>query len=140
MSAVYEYEHTVATDEIDSLGHANNVAYVEWMQSAALAHSAALGWPVERYFELGLGWVVRAHAIEYLQPAFAGDRLAVHTWVATMRKATSVRRYRICRKADGEVLATAETRWAFIDYGTRQPARVPREIVESFPIGNVDET
>ena len=137
MPAIYHYEHTVGDDEIDALGHANNVAYVQWMQSAAVAHSAALGWPSERYFEVGMGWVVRSHAIEYLQPALAGDRVVVRTWVATMGKATSLRRYKICRKSDGGILATAETRWAFIDYVSRQPARVPREIAESFPI--VDE-
>jgi acyl-CoA thioester hydrolase len=139
MPAVYEHEHTVGVEEIDALGHANNVAYVEWLQTAALAHSAALGWPADRYFGLGLGWVVRAHAIEYLQPAFAGDRVIVRTWVATMRKATSLRRYQIRRMSDGEILATAETRWAFIDYATRQPARVPREIAECFPIVEKDE-
>ena len=45
MPEIFEYLHTVRDDEADSLGHANNVAYVEWMQSAALAHSAAQGWP-----------------------------------------------------------------------------------------------
>lgn len=134
MPAIFEYQHTVAEVEIDALAHASNVAYVEWMQAAALAHSTALGWPADRYFRLGLGWVVRAHAIEYLQPAFVGDQVVVRTWVATMRKATSLRRYEICRKSDGQVLATAETRWAFIDYATRQPARVPREVAEAFPV------
>lgn len=134
MPEIYQHEHTVGPDEIDALGHANNVVYVEWMQSAAMAHSAALGWPADRYVQFGAGWVVRAHSIEYLQPAFAGDRLLVHTWVATMRKATSLRRYRIFRTSDGALLATAETRWAFIDYATRQPARIPREIADCFPV------
>jgi acyl-CoA thioester hydrolase len=138
MPSIYEHHHTVADDEMDRLGHANNVAYVEWMQAAALAHSAAQGWPADRYRALGLGWVVRAHAIEYLQPAMAGDEIVVRTWVATMRKATSNRRYRICRRSDGTVLATAETRWAFVDYTTNQPTRVPREIAESFVV--VEET
>jgi acyl-CoA thioester hydrolase len=136
MLAVFEYEHTVLPDEIDALDHASNVAYVEWMQAAALAHSTALGWPADRYLRLGMGWVVRAHAIEYLQPAFAGEDVIVRTWVATMRKATSSRRYEICRKSDGQILATAETRWAFIDYATRQPARVPKGVAESFPLVN----
>ena len=41
MPAVFEYRHRVAAEEIDALGHANNVAYLQWMQAAALAHSAA---------------------------------------------------------------------------------------------------
>lgn len=138
MPAIFEYEHTVTDAEIDALNHAGNVAYVEWMQAAALAHSTALGWPAERYMAIGQGWVVRAHVIEYLQPAFAGDRVVVRTWVAAIRKATSSRRYEILRKSDGRRLAIAETRWAFIDYATGQPARIPPEVAASFPV--VSET
>ncbi len=46
MPAIYEHPHTVGSDEIDPQGHANNVAYVQWLQSAAVAHSAAQGWPI----------------------------------------------------------------------------------------------
>ena len=73
MPAVFEYPHTVAPQEIDILGHANNLAYVAWMQSAALAHSAAQGWPTDAYQRLGAGWVVRTHQITYRLPAFAGE-------------------------------------------------------------------
>lgn len=134
MPAVFDYPHTVLAEEIDALGHANNVAYVEWMQWAAIAHSEAQGWPGWRYQNLGRGWVVRAHTIQYLQPATQGDRIVVRTWVASMKKATSVRRYRIVRPADGAILATAETRWAFIDYATGQPARIPAEVAQAFTV------
>lgn len=134
MPAIFEYRHTVDDQEIDALGHANNVAYVEWMQAAAMAHSAAQGWPADRYQELTLGWVVRSHKIDYLQPAFVGDQIAVRTWVATMKKVTSLRRYQIVRLADDVRLATAETLWAFVNYTTGQPTRIPREIAEAFEL------
>ena len=134
MPEIYEHLHTVGDGEIDALGHANNVAYIEWMQSAAVAHSATQGWTGQRYRQLGSGWVVRSHRIEYHQPASAGDRILVRTWVATMKKVSSIRRYRIVRRADGQLLATAETKWAFINYATGQPARIPREIARSFQV------
>ncbi len=134
MPPVFDYPHTVQPEEIDALGHANNVAYVAWMQAAAVAHSEAQGWPGSRYQQLGQGWVVRSHHIEYLQPAGLHDRIVVRTWVSTMKKATSVRRYRILRPEDGALLATAETRWAFIDYATGQPARIPAEVAQSFTV------
>ena len=120
------------TTRIDAQGHANNVCYVAWMQEAALAHSAAQGWPPAAYQRLGLGWVVRSHTIEYRRPAQAGNQITVKTWVATFKRVTSVRRYHVLRKADGVVLATAETKWAFINYSTGQPHRVPPEIVRAF--------
>ena len=134
MPEIYEFRHTVVRDEIDRFGHANNVAYVEWMQSAAVAHSAAHGWSTEAYLELGHGWLVRSHTIQYHRPAEVGDRIVVRTWVATMKKVTSIRRYRMLRSEDGELLATAETKWAFVDFATGQPARIPREIAGAFRV------
>jgi acyl-CoA thioester hydrolase len=132
MSEIYEYFHTVAVDEIDEQGHANNVVYVAWMQDAAIAHSATLGWTAERYQQLGGGWVARSHTIEYLRPAFVGDEIVVQTQVADMKKVTSTRVYRIMRRSDGELLAKAETHWVFISYATGKPVRVPAEIARTY--------
>ncbi len=134
MPEIYVHSHVVQPGEIDSLGHANNVFYIAWLQAAAVAHSAAQGWPGTRYDELGQGWVVRSHAIEYLLPAFAGDHLAVETWVATMQKVTSLRRYRIVRHGDGALLATAETNWAFVDLTSGRPVRIPPEVAGAFAV------
>jgi acyl-CoA thioester hydrolase len=134
MPKIFVYKHAVRDEEMDPLGHANNVAYVEWMQQAAVAHSDAQGWPGRRYRDLGLGWVVRSHKIEYLKPALAGDRILVRTWVATLKKVTSLRRFRIIRETDGELLAKAETLWAFVDYSTGQPRRICNEVAEAFQV------
>jgi acyl-CoA thioester hydrolase len=136
MPAVYEYPHIVTDDDIDSLGHANNLSYLKWMIDAAVAHSAVQGWTGDAYRQLGAGWVVRSHQIEYLQPAFAGDRVIVRTWVADMKKVTSLRRYKIVRPtADREVvLASAATDWAFIHFATGVPKRIPPEVSQAFEI------
>lgn len=133
MTAIHEYAHTVASGDIDQLGHAGNYHYVRWMQEAAVSHSTANGWPSERYDELGAGWVVRSHKITYLRPAFEGDRLVIRTWVANMRSATSLRIYEI-RKLSGELLATAETDWAFVNYERQKPVRIPVEVAECFQV------
>ena len=154
MPAILEWTHTVVEHELDGLGHANNISYLKWMQSAALAHSAAQGWPVEAYAALGCGWVVRSHFIEYLAPALLGDTILIRTWVADMGKVTSRRRFLILRAADprrgasekrshaergnqatGEtVLAKAETNWAFVDYRTGSPKRIPPGVSRAFEV------
>jgi len=136
MTETFEHLHTVTDNEIDEQGHANNVFYVVWMQDAAIAHSAALGWTAERYLQLGAGWVARSHTIEYLRPAMAGDEIIVQTHVADMKRVTSRRVYRIIRRSDHELLAKAETNWAFIDYATRKPARIPAEVTQAYAIAN----
>ena len=134
MPAVYEYSLVVGPDDIDELGHASNVAYVSWMQSAAIAHSTAQGWPPEAYVALGAGWVVRRHEIDYRRPAVVGDRLAVRTWVATMEKVSSQRQYEIRRCGADEQLAAAVTQWAFVDYATGKPRRIPAQLANSFEV------
>jgi acyl-CoA thioester hydrolase len=59
--------------------------------------------------------VVRSHRIDYLRPAFAGDRVRVLTWVADFRRAFSLRRYRFLKAADDTLLAKGETDWVFFD-------------------------
>jgi acyl-CoA thioester hydrolase len=134
MTALFEFRHIVSQDEIDGLNHANNLAYLNWMQSAAVAHSDAVGWTTARYFEIQAGWVVRSHQIEYLQPAFAGDEIIVRTWVADMKKISSLRRYVILRAKDQTRLATAATNWAFIDFQTRKLARIPDAVGSAFTV------
>jgi len=131
---VHAYTFTVTASDIDDLGHASNVAYVRWLIDAALDHSRAVGWPPEAYRARGVAWVVREHHIEYLRPAFAGDALVTRTWVATMRRITSLRRYEVRRPGDGALLARASTQWVFVDVATARPARVPPEIERAYPL------
>jgi acyl-CoA thioester hydrolase len=139
MPAIYLHEHTVLDEEIDGQGHVNNLVYLHWMQSAAVAHSTAQGWPPERYQQAEAGWVVRTHNIEYLVPAFAGEQIVVRTWVADFKKLTSLRKYRIVRPSDEAVLAVAETNWVFIGYARRMPRRIPVELSEAFDVVTGDE-
>lgn len=134
MPAIYEYYHRVVPEEIDRVGHVNNIEYLRWLQDAAIAHSAEQGWPARRYHECGQGWVVRSHFIEYLVPALVHDDVVVRTWIADMKRVTSLRRYELVRPADGKRLAVASTNWAFIKFSTMQPCRVPAEVISSFEL------
>ena len=134
MPAIYDHQHTVLQAEIDILGHANNLAYLKWMIDAALAHSAVQGWPNDRYIAQGSGWIVRAHQIKYLRSALEGDDLIVRTWVASWRSATCTRRYHILKAADSQLLATASTDWAFVDFDRQRPVRIPPDVVEAFEV------
>lgn len=134
MPSIYEHALVVAPDEIDRLGHVNNLVYMSWLQAAALAHSAVQGWPPERYAALGCGWVVRSHQIKYLQPAYLDEQIVVRTWVADMKKVSSTRRYKVTRVRDGSLLASAATEWAFVDYQTGALRRIPEEVWSAFEL------
>lgn len=134
MPRIYVHRLEVPHDVIDVNRHVNNLAYLRWMQDVATGHSVAQGWPFERYLDLGAGWFVRSHFIEYLRPAFAGDALTIRTWVADIAARSSTRRYLFVRESDGQHIARAETFWVWVDFATGRPARIPSEVAASFPI------
>ena len=72
--------------------------------------------------------------LEYLFPAFAGDSVAVLTWVADLRPRSSTRRYLIWRARDHRVLARAETLWVFVDVDTGRARAIPEELRSSFEL------
>lgn len=86
---------------------------------------------MQRYADAGVAWVVRSHFIEYRVPAFAGDEVTVHTWVADMQKVSSRRKFEI-RRRDGTLLARAETNWAFVRTADQRLVRIPDEVASAF--------
>lgn len=139
MPAIFEFSLRVQPQEIDDQGHVSNVEYLRWLQDAAVEHSAAQGWPKERYLAEGAVFVVRSHHIEYLQPAFLGEELKVITWVNNFQKFTTLRKYLVVRVTDQTVLAKAETTWAFITWPKRLPKRFPPALVEAFVVVPQDQ-
>jgi acyl-CoA thioester hydrolase len=132
-SPIYSYEFIVPPEALDQNGHVNNVNYVQWMQDAAVRHYDSIG-GIPPTLELGATWVVRSHVIEYLRPAFAGERIEVRTWVVNIHRVRSLRRYRFVRLNDGKLLVKGETDWVFVDALTGVPRPVPMEIIDLFTL------
>src|SRR5664280_470037 len=133
MQPVYRIEIIVPAEAVDRNRHVNNVAYVQWMQDAAIQHSAVTG--CTRMTEaIGATWVARMHRIEYLSPAFAGEAITVLTWVADFRRVRSLRRYQFIRAVDQKVLVLGETDWVLVDVATGRPRGIPCEMVSLFEL------
>jgi acyl-CoA thioester hydrolase len=133
MDPVFRIEIKVTEEVVDANRHVNNVAYVQWMQDAAIRHADSAGCTALT-LELGATWVARTHHIEYRKPAFAGDTIWVLTWVANFRKVFSLRKYKFVRVADGALLALAETDWVLVDAHTGRARAVPDAIQNAFQL------
>jgi acyl-CoA thioester hydrolase len=124
----------VGPQDLDELQHVSNVVYVRWIQDVAVAHSESVGLSLEAYRKQGAVFVVRRHEVDYLRAALAGDEVEVETRVAAMSPVTATRKTFIRRVADGQVLAQAETQWAYVSTTTGRPVRIPPEVVQRFTL------
>ena len=130
ISHVYSKSIHIPSSAIDENGHVNNVAYVQWMQDIAVEHYSSIGGIAAQGPEAT--WVVREHKIEYLLPAYLNDEVEIRTWVESVRRVRSLRKYEFVRKSDGRTLVRGETDWVFVDARTGTPRAIPREVAEVF--------
>jgi acyl-CoA thioester hydrolase len=127
----FSLETTVPAEDIDEMGHVNNVAYLRYVELIAREHSKAVGLSIERYGELGGAFLVRQHNVTYHQPAVLGDRLLLRTRIRELGGVRAVREVHILR--DDVLLAEAQTVWVWVDSQTRRPKRIPQEVLEKLP-------
>jgi acyl-CoA thioester hydrolase len=110
----------------------NNANYLRYMQEAAFNASAAVGYDVKRYDELGQYWLVRETEIEYFKPLMYGDEFAIKTWVADFRRVRSRRRYEFRAPGSADLIARGMTDWVYLDKATQRPVNVPPEMIRAF--------
>ncbi|AJI47090.1 acyl-CoA thioesterase [Francisella philomiragia] len=121
----------VLPEHIDPNNHLNNIVYLQWMQDVAIEHVKA-----NKVFDLtesqGLTWFAKKHTIEYLSQGFLDDDIAVVTWVESITKISTFRKYHIYRKSDKALLCKADTLWLMINAQKGRPAKIPTELVKIF--------
>ena len=140
MPLVHTRNFRVRHYECDAYGHLNNANYLRYMQETAFDASAAAGYGVERYEELGRMWLVRDTEIEYLLPLYYNDNVAVSTWVIDFHRYTSRRAYEFRNSADGALVARGVTNWVFLDSATFRPAVIPSDLAAVYiPEGQPEE-
>lgn len=136
VEAIYKLNIHVGPESIDLLEHVNNREYLRWMEEGAVAHAAHNGWPFEALKSINAAWVARQHWIEYLRPALLDDDLVLYTWVQSLKRFSSLRRYAL--KRGDEVLMVGATEWVFVDFTLRKPVPIHPGVVDSFELVGAD--
>lgn len=124
---LFECEIEVKPEDIDELGHVNNVVYLRWVQQVASAHwqSKSKQAVTNKYL-----WVVLRHEIDYLKPALLNDKIKAQTWVSSMDGVKSIRNVKF--NANGNNLAVAKTVWCLLDATSMKPKRIGDDIKNIF--------
>ena len=125
----FELVFQVAPDDIDELGHVNNVVYLRWVQDVAAAHWTSVTSPDER---AEIGWVVLRHEIDYKHPARPGDGVIARTWAGPPHAATFERHTEILRAQDDRLLARARSLWCPVHPASGRLRRIDPALHDRF--------
>jgi len=132
MPLTYQRTFRIRHYECDAYGHLNNANYLRYMQETAFDASAAAGYDMKRYDQIGHHWLIRATDIEYFRPLRYDDEVEVKTWVADFHRVRSRRIYEFRLTDSDELVARAETDWVYLENATGKPATIPQEMREAF--------
>jgi acyl-CoA thioester hydrolase len=127
VSAQHSQPIAVLPQDIDALGHVNNMIYLRWVQDATVAHWQRTA-PPSAVTEFQ--WVAIRHDITYRRPAFLGDAIVARVTLESVRRESAFYVTRIQR--GDEILAEISSRWCCMDTATMRPARLPDEVVSCF--------
>ena len=125
--AKFKLAITVKPEDIDELGHVNNVVYLSWVQLVSAGHWNKLSTEEIRSKYL---WVALRHEIDYLNPAFLGDEVTAYTWVSSVDGARSTRHVEFY--LGKKCLSKAKTNWCLLDAATLKPKRIGEDMKASF--------
>ncbi|MEO1041640.1 MAG: thioesterase family protein [Pseudomonadota bacterium] len=140
-SGAFSKTFTVMPDDIDGLGHVNNVVYLKWLDATVWAHTRHVGLGEGRCRALNRGMAAIRHEIDYLTAAYLGDEVTVTNWVAANDgKLRATRCFRIVRPADGRMLLRATSHYVCTNLTTGRPARMPSEFTTGYASVNVGHT
>ena len=133
LEAPYIIDVRVTAEDVDALGHANNVSYVRWLERCAWQHSESLGLSMTEYRELDRAMVVFRHEIDYLAAAYQEEVLAVGTWIVESDdRLRLVRQFQIIRPADGCTLLRARSTYVCMALSSGKARRMPAAFVEHY--------
>jgi len=123
----FSHSFRVSAEDIDAQNHVNNVAYVRWIQEAAVAHWMSA---TNEETRARLTWIVTRHEIDYKKPAFENEEITATTWVGEPTRVSWERFTEIKRGED--LLVKARSVWCLIDRQTLKPTRITAELKELF--------
>ncbi len=131
----FELTLPVLAEDIDELGHVNNVVYLRWVQDAAIAHWSALA---DAATQQQLAWVALRHEIDYRKAALPGDTIIARTWIGPATRLSFERRTEILRAGRRELLAQARTLWCPIDRASGRPTQVSAAVRAALSPAKID--
>jgi len=118
--------------DIDTMGHVNNAAYMNYCEDISTQVGRDLGWSMQRMLDEGFALVMRRFRILYLEPALLDDMVEIKTWFSDAKRSTAIRHYQLKRVSDGALLAKAYALVVCFDLENQRLIRVPQDFLKDF--------
>ena len=131
MNNTYKENKTISYFQIDTKQEMTPSALLSDLQEAAINHSDKLGYSVEKLTEMQKGWAVINWHLKIERLPKLKEKITIQTWCAKCRHMQAIRCFYIFDENEN-VIATAISRWVFMDLEKRKPSNITEEMIEKY--------
>ena len=130
---MYSFESKVRYSEVGEDTRMTLYSVLNYFQDCSVFHSESVGRGTAVQGELGRAWVLTGWQIEFRRAADLGESIRISTWPHGFRGFIGERNF-LMETLDGEILACADSSWAYIDTKTGHPVKASEEERAVYPI------
>jgi YbgC/YbaW family acyl-CoA thioester hydrolase len=131
----FESELRVRPDDIDMYNHVHNSKYFDYVLAARYDQmERCYGMGMEKFIELGYGWLVRSVFIDYKRPLKMSDYFLVRTGIETIDEKKCRVHFGILNKVSGKTCADGWFDFVMIDLKTGKGVLIPKDIIEHYAV------
>jgi YbgC/YbaW family acyl-CoA thioester hydrolase len=128
-------EHKVRPDDIDMFNHVHNSIYLDYVLDARYEQMEIYyGMSMEKFLELGYGWVVKSVQLHYKRPLKLGDKFSVTTGIISVNNKGCKVTFEIKNLKNNKTSTDGWFDFVMIDLKTGRSVEVTDDIIEKYTI------
>jgi acyl-CoA thioester hydrolase/thioesterase-3 len=125
----------VRPDDIDMFNHVHNSKYLDYVLAARYEQMEAFyGMSMEKFMNLGFGWVVSSVNIDFKRPLSLGDTFTVETGIESIHKKGCRITFKITNLKNKKTSSDGWFDFIMIDLKTGKSAFVSDDVITLYSI------
>ena len=131
----FESQLQVRPDDLDMFQHVHSSRYMDYVLAARFDQmERCYGVAMEKFLELGFGWVVRTAHVEYKRPLGLGEKFAVRTWVEEITSDSVKVHFEIFKEPTRKLSCDGWCIYTMVSLKTGRAEPIPEWIVAKYAI------
>lgn len=131
----FESALQVRPDDLDMFRHVHSSRYMDYVLAARFDQmERCYGVAMEKFLELGFGWVVHTAHFEYKRPLGLGEKFSVRTWVEEITSDSVKVQFEIFKAPARKLACDGWCRYTMVSLKTGRAAPIPEWIAEKYAV------
>ena len=127
--------HRVRPDDIDMFNHVHNSKYLDYVLAARYEQMEQYyGMAIEKFLELGYGWVVKTVNINYKRPLGLSDTFVVTTGLLEISQKGCKVMFEIKNSKSGKICSDGAFDFVMIDIKSGNGVALTKDMIEKYSI------